>query len=174
MTYYSHGAIIAAQQSRKRKEQEQEEEKMSKEMYADLENWEFKIVRSYWNDFGNPQKLQVMLEEEGLAGWEMMEKLDDSRVRLRRRKEMQKRDMALPPGIDPYRTQYGGGSRSAIAVGISVFTLLLGVLAAFFIGGSSSNPPSQEIPWVAVSVMIPAVLVIIGLIVVAITKARRL
>jgi hypothetical protein len=47
------------------------------------ENWEFKILRSAASQFRNPAWLRSILEEEARAGWIMIEKFDNSRVRLK-------------------------------------------------------------------------------------------
>ena len=59
-----------------------EEEEMTKYRSDDLDGWEFKIMRSTWGHFGNREKFQKICEEEVAAGWEMVEKFDDHRVRF--------------------------------------------------------------------------------------------
>ena len=87
--------------------------------------WEFKIVRSDSGDFRKPEELAALLEQEALAGWEMVEKFDDQRIRFKRLRETRKRDDLLPPGVDPYRTQYGGTSRrAAVILGVIMAVLL--------------------------------------------------
>ena len=55
---------------------------MTKYTSEDLDkNWEFKIVRSTYPALRKPEVFQALLEEESLAGWELVEKLDDRRVR---------------------------------------------------------------------------------------------
>ena len=46
-----------------------------------------------------------MFDEEARAGWEMLEKFDDYRIRFKRRVENRTEDRHL--GSDPYRTQIG-------------------------------------------------------------------
>ena len=41
------------------------------------------------------------------AGWKMVEKFDDNRLRVKRPASAQRSDYNLPPGFDPYRTAYG-------------------------------------------------------------------
>jgi hypothetical protein len=48
------------------------------------EHWEFKILRSATTQFRDPVRLRSILEEEARAGWTMIEKFDDTRVRLKR------------------------------------------------------------------------------------------
>lgn len=111
------GAAAAAEAERQR---QLEEEEM---MVYDLgDEWEFKILRSALGTFRNPNHLQRALEEESLAGWTLLEKFDDQRIRLKRPVSARKHDSQL--SIDPYRT-YFGTSPSAVA---------LWVLAAIFAG----------------------------------------
>ncbi len=129
MSYFPHGSFIAihAAQERRRQEEEEEEE-MTRYTIDELDdNWEFKIVRSETGAFGKPEVFQSLLQEESLAGWELVEKLDNRRVRLKRRRDARRRDVTLPPGFDPYRTQYGGSTaRVAILIGVALM-LILGV-----------------------------------------------
>ncbi len=71
------------------------------------DDWEFKIVRSIGGAFHNPDVLNQLLQEESRAGWVMLEKFDDSRIRFKRRCSSRANDARLPPEIDPYRTSYG-------------------------------------------------------------------
>lgn len=72
-----------------------------------LVGWEFKIVRSNRNLFRDPAVLQCLCEEEAEAGWIMLEKLDDRRIRFKRPialREVVKTDFL---NYDPYRCHYG-------------------------------------------------------------------
>lgn len=69
------------------------------------EGWEFKILRSNTNVFRNPENLRRYLEEEGRAGWVLVEKFDDNRIRLKRPASARKEDATL--SFDPYRTRVG-------------------------------------------------------------------
>ncbi|MBE9525165.1 MAG: hypothetical protein IMY76_08695 [Chloroflexi bacterium] len=129
-----HGAHIAAAAAAEKQRQleEDEEEKMTKYSNDDMEKWEFKIVRSDSGAFRKPDVLAELVEEEALAGWEMLEKFDNKRIRFRRSIEDRKRDAMLPDYVDPYRTQYGS-SPQVTAILIGVILLLLGVfLFGFF------------------------------------------
>lgn len=126
----SAGAAAAAA-ARRRREQEEEEEVtlMNTDPTGAVE---YKIIRSATGGFKDPAKFRAALDEEARAGWELLEKLDNSRARLRRLTECRKRDAEL--GQDPYRTQVGI-SESALALSIMVavllgVALLLGVIAA--------------------------------------------
>jgi hypothetical protein len=132
MSHFPHGAfaaIYAAEEQRKR--DQEEEEYMTRYTIDELDdNWEFKIVRSETGSFRRPEVFQSLLQEESVAGWELVEKLDNRRVRFKRRRDARRRDATLPPGMDPYRSQYGGSTaRKAILLGV-VFMVALGIGAA--------------------------------------------
>jgi len=103
---------------------------------ADLaQGWEFKILRSVRGEFKNLQRMQQILNEEARAGWALVEKFDNSRVRLKRPASAQRNDAHL--GFDPYRTYYGRTeNEQAIVIlawvfGImAVVALILGLIAA--------------------------------------------
>lgn len=112
-------AAVAAQQ-----QMSAEEEEMSNYSPEDLENdWEFKIVRANTGVFGNPQTLSQLLEEEARAGWIMVEKFDNSRIRFKRPRGARQKDSELPAGVDPYRVHYGMSSMA--------FALLIAAIALF-------------------------------------------
>ncbi len=83
------------------------------------ENWEFKILRSASGGFRNPDWLRSVLEEEARAGWTLVEKFDDSRLRLKRPASARARDDALE--FDARRTWVG--------IGPTKFTLLILLIA---------------------------------------------
>lgn len=103
------GAHIAAHAAaERRKKLQEEEERMTRYNPEEVNgDWEFKIVRCATDKFKNPDVFQQMVEEESLAGWQLLEKLDNNRVRFKRPVSARKRDATLPAGVDPYRTQYG-------------------------------------------------------------------
>ena len=68
------------------------------------EGWEFKVVRGGPDAFSARQSLDHLMAQESRAGWIMLEKLDDSRVRFKRPAAAKQHDTSLPAGIDPYRT----------------------------------------------------------------------
>lgn len=97
-------AAIAAALKRQR-ELRREEEEMTGYKSEDLEGWEFKIVRAATRKFKDPKALRQVCAEEAEAGWEMLEKFDDQRIRFKRRVERREGDAHLE--TDPYRTQFG-------------------------------------------------------------------
>ncbi len=72
-----------------------------------LLGWEFKIVRTNGNLFRNPAVFQQLCEEEAEAGWILLEKLDDRRVRFKR--PIALREIINPEHLsfDQYRCFYG-------------------------------------------------------------------
>jgi hypothetical protein len=105
---------------------EEEEEQMTPYSREELENdWEFKIIRSQTGSFRKQAALQKVMEEEARAGWQLVEKFDNSRVRFKRPRSARQRDAQLPAGVDPYRVHYG------ISEGAFVATILLVIFGAF-------------------------------------------
>ena len=134
----SFGAMVpiiagASAAQRRRQMLEKEEEEMTQYTREDLDNeWEFKIVRSGTAAFRKREVLDQVVEEEARAGWVMLEKLDDSRIRFKRPARARAQDPYLPPEVDPYRTTYGASSYRQVAimltlVGLTVF-MVLGML----------------------------------------------
>ena len=120
-----YGSTAAA--AKRRREQQEEEQEKTGYKKEDIEGWEFKIVRSIFGRFNNPEILKRLCEEEARAGWEMIEKFDNSRVRFKRRTEKRHTDPTL--GYDAYRTTYGIAEGSfALAIILLVVLVILGVV----------------------------------------------
>jgi hypothetical protein len=173
MTYGTGAWIaVAAGAAEKRKMLLAEEEDMTQYTQDDLKNdWEFKIVRSEAAAFRKPEVLSRLIEEEAQAGWVMLEKLDDSRVRFKRPRSARARDAYLPDGVDPYRTRYGAFSApTAAAVGILIAGLA--VLALVALGSSQAGGGDAQIPWIGISLVVPVILVVLGFVVFAMRKRR--
>lgn len=121
------GAHIAAHLAAEKKRKE--EEIMTAYRTEDLAgDWEFKIVRSASGAFRNPNVQARVEAEEALAGWTLLEKFDNGRLRFKRPVSARRKDELLPRGFDPYRTTYG---LSEGAFAFWSITLLLGGLAAW-------------------------------------------
>ncbi|MGD8455477.1 MAG: hypothetical protein PVF83_03755 [Anaerolineales bacterium] len=117
------GAHIAAQEAAKKRRQEEEE--MTKYTKDELDNdWEFKIVKSALGKFSKREVVDQVRAEESMAGWVMVEKFDDSRIRFKRPFSAQRNDFNLPPGIDPYRTTFG---MSEGVLGLTIVGVMLGI-----------------------------------------------
>ncbi len=116
----SAGAAAAAAEAER---QRQEEEEMTKYTDADLQgDWEFKIIRSNLTGFKNPEVLQQVCAEEARAGWTLVEKFDNQRLRFKRPISARAGDAGLE--IDPYRTQYGTSSGVIVAVIVACVLLV--------------------------------------------------
>jgi hypothetical protein len=116
------GAAAAAAAAAKQRA-DQEEEEMTPYGADDLaQDWQFKILRSVSGKFRDPVWMHAVLAEEGRAGWTLVEKFDDSRLRLKRPASAKAGDPAL--GFDPLRTWVG--------ISPTRFTLL--TLAGVFAG----------------------------------------
>jgi hypothetical protein len=142
MAYGSAGTSAAAAEHRRMVE---EEEEMTNYSALDLTGeWEFKIVRANLGVFRNPAELQKLVKEEALAGWILLEKFDNSRIRFKRPLSARQNDYQLPQGVDPYRTHYGMNPAlfvlllTAAVVGISLgFVILIFLLIGALIGFGS-------------------------------------
>jgi len=97
----------------------------------ELEGWEFKILRAGTARFKDPLALRATLSEEAQAGWELVEKFDNHRLRLKRSTRWREKDSDLV--FDPYRT-YVGMSPNALAgwivAGVVVALALIAAIAA--------------------------------------------
>ncbi|KAM3101601.1 hypothetical protein ACKFKF_07610 [Phormidesmis sp. 146-12] len=112
-----------------------------------LVGWEFKIVRSHQDLFRDPTVLQRLCEEESHAGWILLEKLDDRRIRFKRPialREIIKSDMMT---IDPYRSYYGasGNSRLWVMAIVSIMLLTLPAYLGFMLVSATLNKPPSPI-----------------------------
>ncbi|MBI3159829.1 MAG: hypothetical protein HYZ26_09555 [Chloroflexi bacterium] len=125
------GAHIAAhiRAEKKRKEEEMMTAYRSDDLSGD---WEFKILRSATGAFRNPAVQAQVEAEEALAGWTLLEKFDNERLRFKRPPGARRRDEMLPRGLDPYRTSYGI-NEGALAFWIVAAILLAGALAGWVV-----------------------------------------
>jgi hypothetical protein len=114
--------------------QRQEEEEMTLYTEKDLaEGWEFKILRSNFATFRKPERLRAILDEEKRGGWTLVEKFDDSRIRLKRPTGSKGTQGEIDDAYDPYRTTVGM-SQGGIVMTVLVISAALGVcLLAFAI-----------------------------------------
>jgi hypothetical protein len=118
------GAAAAAAVAAMRR---QEEEEMTPYTPKDMtEDWEFKILRSNFATFRNPEKLRAVLDEEKRGGWVLVEKFDDQRIRLKRPAGTKLVQGDFADGYDPYRTTVG------VSQGFLVLTIIgaIGILFA--------------------------------------------
>ncbi|MCI0520616.1 MAG: hypothetical protein L0Z70_10240 [Chloroflexi bacterium] len=161
-----YAAIHAAEERRKR-ELRREEQDMTPYSREDLEgDWEFKIVRSEYGNFRKPEALEEMLQTEALGGWQLVEKFDNQRVRLKRPGTVRGKDHLLPEGYDPYGTHYGRGMpRAVFKFSAVLIALLPGVALMLLNGGSRGGIDLQANPggtsWLILGI-ITAVAVVAG------------
>ena len=97
-------ATVVAAAAIQRRNQDEEERLIQYSTEELAQGWEFKIVRSNFASFSNPAVLQKVCDEEAGAGWTLVEKFDDQRLRFKRPVSERGRSVF---GIDPYRTNYG-------------------------------------------------------------------
>jgi hypothetical protein len=118
-------AAAAAAAAKRRRE---EEEHMTPYTPRDLdENWEFKILRSATDAFKDPAVMQRYLAEEAQAGWTLVEKFDNGRIRLKRPAAARQQDAQCT--FDPYRTRVG---ISEVGLGLLIAGSIIGGLAVLF------------------------------------------
>lgn len=112
----------------------EEEEAMTAYNKDDLDGWEFKIMRNFSGKFRDRKFIQQLCMEEAKAGWEMMEKFDDYRIRFKRKTDFRHNDQFLK--TDPYRTDVGAGINRIITIGIMLAVLggFIAIAAAIFFG----------------------------------------
>lgn len=119
------------------KKRQAKEEKMGYNQ-EELENdWEFKILKSAAGKFKKYEVIEQVKAEESAAGWIMVEKFDNNRIRFKRPKSAVKNDYLLPPYIDPYRTNFGM-SEAAFAFSI-VGVIAIPIIAFIVIGILTGN-----------------------------------
>jgi len=87
------------------------------------EGWEFKIVRSSTGAFRTPAFLRAVLDDEQRAGWTLVEKFDNGRIRLKRPASARANDSTL--GSDAYRTQVG---MSELKLALCIVAAVLGAV----------------------------------------------
>lgn len=117
------GVLVAVTYAQKQTRDREEEEEVATS--ADGTEYEYKIIRSPFGAFKKPDKFRAALAEEARVGWQLVEKFDDTRVRLRR--PISFRAIDADSGQDPYRIRIGLND-GAIA-GRIILGVVLGVAA---------------------------------------------
>lgn len=150
--------IAAAEQQRVRQLQQREEEDLTPYSEAELmDNWEFKIVRCPGPLFDQPAFLDKVLREEAVAGWQLVEKFDGMRVRLKR-VAGQHSQAELPPGYDPYRTTVGPPAKVHLVLWVCCGLCLL--LLPFYVLLQTFDPIATAAFWALVGVTATIALVL--------------
>lgn len=99
-----------------------------------LAGWEFKIVRANRDLFRDSAVLQKLCQEEAEAGWIMLEKLDDRRIRFKRPLALREIMKAEFLQHDPYRSYYGPSTNPVTWVG--TIAALVAILLPAYLGYS--------------------------------------
>lgn len=96
-----------------------------------LVGWEFKIVRGNGDLFRDPAVFQRLCQEEALAGWILLEKIDDRRVRFKRLIALRNVIDAQKLAHDPYRCYYGSSFRPLRWFGAIALLMAIGMPSYF-------------------------------------------
>lgn len=96
-------------------------------------DWEFKIVRALTRRFRRREALAEVVAEEAAAGWQLVEKLDDARLRFARPIRLRNGDAAR--SLDPYRSAVGISQWAMLAIilGTTVGGFAVMMAALYFI-----------------------------------------
>lgn len=100
------------------------------------QGFEFKFLRASTRVFRRPEVLRRVLEEEGQAGWVLVEKFDDQRLRFKR--PVSERGGDGTRTLDAYRSVYGmsEGKLAAIILGSIFGTMALVLLIVAIVKNS--------------------------------------
>lgn len=93
---------------------------------------EFKIIQSTTPYFADTHKLKQVLEEEAESGWELVEKLDNYKIRVQR--QISHRSDDANRNRDPYRSQVGPSH--LITYGTAAVLTIAAVLVVFKLVGA--------------------------------------
>jgi len=78
-----------------------DEEERNPDLDSPGDGWEYKILRSPRKRFKDLDFQRRVLAEDAAAGWSLLEKFDDTRLRLKRPVSAREQDALLD--FDPYR-----------------------------------------------------------------------
>lgn len=93
---------------------------------------EYKVVQSTTPLFAKLQNIDAIMAEESKAGWQLVEKFDNYKLRLQRDISHRANDKTLP--FDAYRTQVGVSN--VITYGLAAALTLGAVYLIFVIVGA--------------------------------------
>jgi len=85
---------------------------------------EYKVIQSQTPLFADTNKMQEVLSEEAKAGWRLLEKQDNYKIRLQREISHRANDASL--GFDAYRTSVGVSS--VVTYGVTAL-LTIGIVS---------------------------------------------
>ena len=114
----------------------------------ELVGWEFKIVRASRNLFNDPAIFRQLCEEEATAGWILLEKLDDRRVRFKRLIALRALMDGQQLSHDPYRSHYGTSFTPLHWLGAiaAVLVVLLPLYLGYSLISTRLKPPQPNLP----------------------------
>ena len=130
--------LLRANQGNKRREEVEEENLTRYETNASSDQhkgWEFKILRTNSGGFRRRKVLNKVCAEEAQAGWILLEKLDDHRLRFRRLISNRDRDQECK--IDPYRSHYG--ISEMVETWTTIIVLMIIMSGAAILGFTAMN-----------------------------------
>lgn len=93
---------------------------------------EYKVVQASTPFFAKSQNIESIMLDEVKAGWRLLEKCDNYKLRLQRDISHRANDKNL--SIDPYRTQVG--LNSAVVYGLTALATLAVVYLIFLVVGA--------------------------------------
>ena len=113
-----------------------------------LVGWEFKIVRASRDLFNNPAIFRQLCEEEATAGWILLEKLDDRRVRFKRLIALRDIMDGQQLSYDPYRSHYGTSFTPLHGLGAiaAVLVVVLPLYLGYSLISTRFKQPQQNLP----------------------------
>jgi hypothetical protein len=130
--------VLRANQGNKRREEVEEENLTRYETNASSDQhkgWEFKILRTNSGGFRSRKVLNNVCAEEAQAGWILLEKLDDHRLRFRRPISARDRDQQCK--IDAYRSHYG--LSEMVETWTTIIVLIIIMSGATILGFTTMN-----------------------------------
>ncbi len=114
------------------------------------QDWEYKIVRASTDVFREWETLQQLCAEEAQAGWIMLEKLDDRRIRFKRLMSWRETIKPEELSIDPYRSHYG--SNWTPLTGLGAIAFMISLILPAYLGYTlvsalmTRHPPQPVLP----------------------------
>jgi hypothetical protein len=149
------GAAAGAAAARRRMLAEEEE--MTTYSSQELsDGWEFKILRSVRGAFKDTEKLKQVLADEGRAGWILVEKFDNGRIRLKR--PASARDFDGKLDFDPYRTCFGPSENQyalAIVGAVLAFVVIFFGIIVIIANSNRDHPERPMAPAVVLPEKLP-------------------
>ncbi|MBC6480627.1 MAG: hypothetical protein GDA56_25535 [Hormoscilla sp. GM7CHS1pb] len=121
-------------------------------------DWEYKIVRASSDLFRDPKVFRKLCREEEYAGWVLLEKLDNQRVRFQRSRASRQPIAPGPRPIDPYRCHYGPSMKlpqwvGSIAIAACIiipayvgYSIMLGIIESRRQPSIPSGDTPQSLP----------------------------